>query len=298
MRDDSGWRTIHRLYSTVEHFAPTADRPEGISGILAIDPDSGDWQLVAERTGISGPRLARGRRTLAFLERKPQPDPTLWILEYPWDSAPRQVARLSRYATFLWSSSTGDAFFVKLRSPVAGRADRGGVWRINTDGSDWMRLPLSSDQQLHDCSPDGQWLLVSCRGHAGIRMIRPDGTDSRDLTGPEEGCIRPRFSPDGRRIAYASYTQDGESLWVMDINRQGRRLLVLESPMTIVPCWSPDGSRLALKLCDCERGPEGWMIMPKDPSRWRARIEMIDADGGHRRPLVPSPGRILLGDWG
>ena len=45
-----------RIYAVVEHFAVTGDRPEGISGIAAINPDGSDsrwspWQGVEEGCG-------------------------------------------------------------------------------------------------------------------------------------------------------------------------------------------------------------------------------------------------------
>ena len=127
----------------------------------------------------------------------------------------------------------------------------------------------------------------------------PDGTDPRDLTGPDERCIRPRFSPDGSRIVYVSPTNEGESLWILDIARWERQLLLPESQVTIVARWSPDGSRLALRLVDCVYDEDGKLMVPRvDLSQMRPRIEIIHADGGGRRPLDLPLGRIFLGDRG
>jgi Tol biopolymer transport system component len=294
MMDDSGMIAAHGLYASVEHFDETEDRPKGISGILAIDPDGGDWRLVAERRRIRNLRLSRDGRTLAFLEDRP--DPNLWILGRQFGSVPKLVTRLIGSASFVWSS-TGEEFFVNLSGPAAREAGREGAWRVDTSGSNWRRLLLESER-VQDCSPDGRWLLTSSFGSPRIKMVRADETGSRDLTGPGEKCIRPRFSPDGSRIVYASPTDYGESLWVLDLGRWERRLLRPDSQVTIVACWSPDGSRLALKLVDCVYDDRGKLIVPSnDLSRMRPRIEIMDADGGGRRPLNLPPGRILLGDW-
>ena len=162
------------------------------------------------------------------------------MVDRPWDSVPKHVARLIGHASFA-ISALGDEFFVSLRGPAARSAGRAGVWRLNDRGSDWVRLPFAEGESIHDCSPDRKWLLI---GQGRIKLVTPDGTDCRDLTPQDAKGIRPRFSPDGQRVVYASATHDGESLWVMDIEGRKRRLIVPESPVTIVPCWSPDGAAL------------------------------------------------------
>jgi hypothetical protein len=74
---------------------------------------------------------------------------------------------------------------------------------------------------------------------------------------------------------------------MLDFPRWERRLLLPESQVTIVACWSPDGMRLALKLVDCIYDDQGKLIVPRnDLSRMRPRIEIMDADGGGRRKVV------------
>ncbi len=51
-------------------------------------------------------------------------------------------------------------------------------------------------------SPDGQWLVAEAGGQ--IVKLRADGGDRLRLTRGLGGAWSPRFSPDGRRIAYAS----------------------------------------------------------------------------------------------
>ena len=41
----------YRLLAAVERFDATRDSPVGVNAIVGIDPESGDWRLVAERRG-------------------------------------------------------------------------------------------------------------------------------------------------------------------------------------------------------------------------------------------------------
>lgn len=284
---------MQRIYLAVDRFAATEARPGGIDGIVALDPDRGDWRLLLETDGArQAPRLTRGGKRLTFLDAAG--DPRLMILDHPWDGDPEPVARLSGYASFA-SPSSGDEVFVSLLGPEARSAGREGSWRIDTAGSDWARLPLPAGEPILDCSPDGEWLLI---GDGTMKVVRPDGTACRDLSRPGDTCLRPRFSPDGRRVVYALASADGESLWVVDLDGVRRERIVAESPATLVARWSPDGSRLALKLCNCVRDGRGRLTVPNDPRLANPRIEVIDADGGNRRPVDLPPGWIRLGDWG
>jgi hypothetical protein len=283
-----------RIYAAVERYNATEARPEGFTGILAIDPDRGDWSPVVERQEIPrGLQLVRKGTRLGFSDG--QTDTRLWIIDRPWDSPARQVARLCGYGSHPLSES-GEEFFVALRGPDARDAGVDGVWQIAANGTDRVRLPLSEEESIHDCSPDGQWLLV---GRGAIELVTPSGSEVRNLTPAGQVCIRPRFSPDGRRIAYARSTHDGESLWVVDIDTGQPSLILTEAPVTIVARWSPDGSRLALKLLGCVRGPKGWMSVPADEA-WRMRpsLEILSLSGGDRQLLVLPPGYINLGAWG
>jgi TolB protein len=85
--------------------------------------------------------------------------------------------------------------------------------------------------------------------------MRPDGTDQRRLTEGKGLNVYPRFSPDGRRIAYLHQERGTNSLWVVNIGGSGRRQ-VLEEENDTSPeyfCWSPDGKSLAYTLEDWQR---------------------------------------------
>jgi TolB protein len=75
-----------------------------------------------------------------------------------------------------------------------------------------------------------------------------DGHTEKRLT-EDEVNSRPRFSPDGQRIAYLH----NNTVWVMNADGSAKRQV---SDRTAGgPSWSPDGTRIAFSALSCTGGP-------------------------------------------
>ncbi len=102
-------------------------------------------------------------------------------------------------------------------------------------------------------SPDGAELLfVSNRGHiygtGGFwRMKAAPGAEAREIHYEETNWkARPEFSPDGKRIVYASYLgQPWHQLWTMPAQGGDAFPLSYGDYDNINPRWSPDGKHIA-----------------------------------------------------
>lgn len=103
-------------------------------------------------------------------------------------------------------------------------------------------------------SPDGRELVfVSNRGHiqgsGGLwRMKAEPGADAeaREIHYEETNWkARPDFSPDGKRLVYASYLgRNWHQLWVMPSEGGDVVPLTYGDYDNVAPRWSPDGSRI------------------------------------------------------
>ncbi|MCW8807855.1 MAG: Tol-Pal system beta propeller repeat protein TolB [Rhodanobacter sp.] len=76
-----------------------------------------------------------------------------------------------------------------------------------------------------------------------------DGYNPQVVARSRESLLTPRWSPDGKKIAYVSFESGNSNIYIQDITT-GARQLVESHPRGIngAPAWSPDGTKLAVAL--------------------------------------------------
>lgn len=105
---------------------------------------------------------------------------------------------------------------------------------FQTDEGTWLAL---------DVHPDGRQLVFSLLGDLYLLPIE-GGTAKRISSGPGYD-VQPRFSPDGKSIAFASDRGGIENLWICDLEGKAARQISSETDQTVsAPAWTPDGEYL------------------------------------------------------
>ncbi len=113
-------------------------------------------------------------------------------------------------------------------------------------------------------------------GKLQVFTIRLDGSDRKQLTFEGENG-RPRWSPDGKRIAYCS-TIIGQCVMVMDTDGSNKRFLA----QGVFPDWSRDGNLIAFTRPDINQVPQIWVI---------------NTDGNNLRQITTSSTTKIAPSW-
>ena len=119
--------------------------------------------------------------------------------------------------------------------------------------ADLFRLRDVRDPQI---SPDGAWVAYTVatidsskdKSDTDVWMTSWDGTQTIRVTSSPDGESSPRWSPDGRYLAFLSGRQEGKGAQVWLLDRRGgeaQRLTQLKGGVSDY-AWSPDSKRLAV----------------------------------------------------
>src|ERR1051325_9421605 len=105
-----------------------------------------------------------------------------------------------------------------------------------------LKIQRVADPQL---SPDGRWVayqvtvpdVAANRNRSQIFVVAVAGGEPRQLTTGSASSTAPRWSPDGRRLAYTS----GGQVWTMNADGSDPKQVTNISTGAGDPVWSPDG---------------------------------------------------------
>ena len=139
---------------------------------------------------------------------------------------------------------------------------------------------------LHDWSPDGTQLLATQEGPSGSRdvwLVPVAGGEARPLlAGPFEEC-NPRFSPDGRWLAYSSDESGRFEVYVVRLPELDRKAQVSVGGGDR-PLWSDAGREIVY------RGADGRVASVRFASAPRGEPIV-----GRPRPLFPDTYGAAIG---
>ena len=169
------------------------------------------------------------------------------------------------------------------------------IYVMDADGGNQQNLTNDrNDDRSPSWSPDGKRIVFSSErdGHFigdfeityEIYVMDADGGNQQRLTENRKNDWSPSWSPDGKRIAFASDRKgDFENLeiYVMDADGGNQQKLTNNRFDDLRPSWSPDGKRIAFySLRD-----------------GNAEIYVMDDDGGNPQNLTNHPHADVSPEW-
>ncbi|SPF46165.1 Serine/threonine protein kinase [Candidatus Sulfopaludibacter sp. SbA4] len=167
------------------------------------------------------------------------------------------------------------------------------IWVQQIGGRDPIRLTRDpADDSDPTISPDGTRIAFRSEragpsGQGGIYVVPTLGSDPV-LLAPRGR--NPRFSPDGRWIAYWEGRESGgfypgsASVFVVDAGGGQPRQIAAEMAAALYPVWSPKGDRLLVLAQHSARADRDWWIIPfeKGSAHKTGALPQIESQGLRR----------------
>jgi len=217
---------------------------------------SGKHSVVADSVGGPGSRVS--------MSWSPDGGSIAWIRNFAGDAGKYQEVILHEIETGKEHQVTHDKKNIDevcwtAKGMILFSSNRGGasnLWAIPESGGDPVQVTRGPGPDLGiQASRDGKrvlYLQQSQFGSIGIGDL--NGLNARAVTPDDQAARAPRFSPDGKQIAFVVDDQDpikpNTHLYTVDADGKNRRQLMSLSSFMINPVWSPDGKRIAYSYRD------------------------------------------------
>lgn len=130
----------------------------------------------------------------------------------------------------------------KTPQPI-GADKKPAVWDVEAEHGPTKLIEFDTDEGTWmscDVSPGGEWIVFDLLGD--IYRMPLAGGRAELLSGGMSLEVQPRYSPDGKTIAFTSDRDGADNIWLMDADGKNRRQLTKETVRLVnTPTWTPDG---------------------------------------------------------
>ena len=124
-----------------------------------------------------------------------------------------------------------------------------------------------------------------------IHLAAADGSGSRQITRGDKSSSDPRWSPDGRTIAFISSRSGKANIWRIDVSGGEAEQITDEKGGVSALEWSPDGTAIAFVMRDAKSEAEekadkekrDWRTLDEQVKMNRLFVVSVDKGSGGKR---------------
>jgi Tol biopolymer transport system component/imidazolonepropionase-like amidohydrolase len=134
-------------------------------------------------------------------------------------------------------------------APKDDKKDDKPKWDVSNPPGTWTAVDIDTAETTWsnlDVSPDGKSFVFDMLGD--LYVVPIEGGEGKALTEGIAWDTEPRYSPDGKRIAFISDRGGADNVWVVDAGGSNPRAVTEEKEHLVHnPSWSPDGDYIVAK---------------------------------------------------
>jgi len=145
-----------------------------------------------------------------------------------------------------------------------------------------------------DISSDGKWMVYdsSLNGNQDIYKMPIGGGEPEQLTSDPSDEFLPRWSPDGREIAFFYWKRGNRDLTLMMADGSKFQQLTNDPASESYPNWSPDGQRLVYTSGQTGHG-EVFVISRENKEAMWGTPHQLTSNGAHQGAKWSPDGRLI-----
>jgi Tol biopolymer transport system component/predicted Ser/Thr protein kinase len=239
--------------------------------------------LMSHSPYIWGPSFSRDGKTIAFSRSEVDGSWHIWTIPAE-GGTPKRVSDTP--SGEVYSRFTADRASILFHTWGTPRR----VGRVPIDGGTPQMLNFgSASDAFPDMSPDGKWIAVTrTDADAEHVYIAPAGGGTPRLLTKSAGSV-PRWSPDGRQIAFGANRNSTGGIFVIDADGKNERRLTSTGGW---PVWWPDGRQIGFMVPGRSGGQE-IHVVNRETGATRHLAEIVFSGSNHPFDVSPDGTRLV-----